>query len=302
MITKFIKFCTTHNVAYWQPTVSTLCAYTEALAQQFRSAKSIGNYLSAIKLMHKLAHVNLDSMDSFEMALMVRATKLTLREIPNVRKPVPIQLLHKMCILCYNKGPTADVLRLGLLLAFFGFFRTSNLCPQSQHSFDNTRHLTRGDVKIAAPGLQVALKWSKTLQVALQPKIIPIVRAKEGALDAVQAFQSVLLNIPAEQKAPLLQLPSGKPLTATQLRNFFKCLLRATGQNTKDYSLHALRRGGATESYSGGAHYIDIKRQGAWKSACFWDYVARPAPHQSTVCSALLKAAQKLPKDNSNRH
>ncbi len=88
MIAKFVRFCTTHNVNYFEPSIETVCAYTEKLAQDFTSPKSVCNYLGAMKLMHKFAGREAKSMDSFEMALMVRAIKLTMRTIPNTRKAI----------------------------------------------------------------------------------------------------------------------------------------------------------------------------------------------------------------------
>ena len=50
------------------------------------------------------------------------------------------------------------------LLAFFGFFRLSNLCSHSLSSFDYTIHLASGDIFFYSDMLKVLIKWSKTLQ------------------------------------------------------------------------------------------------------------------------------------------
>ncbi len=296
MMSKYINFCQQHDVSYYNPTTQTLCAYTESLAQTFRSAKSVTNYLSAVRLLHKYAGKQAPNLDSFELGLMVRASKLTMRDIPNTRKPVSLSMLNDMCKLLMNRGPQADVMRLAIQLAFFGFLRSSNLAPSAHQHFDKTRHLTRGDVIVAEPGLRVKLKWSKTLQTALQPRIIPIVQVNNEPLDVVLTFNSITRQIPAAEHAPLFLLPGGKTITVRQIRSTFKALLRATGYSTHHYSLHSLRRGGATECYQAGAHYIDLKRQGAWSSSAFWSYVARPLPQKSSVCQALRKAANKITK------
>ncbi len=204
--------------------------------------------------MHKLANKEAEQMDSFEVNLMIRAVKLTIRDIPHVKSPVDIVMLRNVCRLV---------------------------------RFDSTRHLTRGNVSIRDPGLIIALKWSKTLQTPLQPQCIPIVQVADEVLDVVNVFKRVVLSIPAAKAQSLFTLPGGKCLTLGQLRRIFKVLLCTCGYNTKDFSVHSLRRGGATESFKGGANYIDLKRHGTWNTSTFWSYVARPPPDQSSVCSAL---------------
>ncbi len=179
MIRKFIKFCLTHNVPYIDPSVDTLCAYIEMLVQSFRSCKSVNNYISGVRLLHKYVNVHPTAIDSFEVSLMLRAASLTMRDIPNQRGPIDITMLHQLCAICSTHGKVGLVIRMAILLAFFAFLRASNLCTRTTTSFDISRDLTRADVLVAPPGLNVRIKWTKTLQRPMQPLYIPVPRIKK---------------------------------------------------------------------------------------------------------------------------
>ena len=67
-------------------------------------------------------------------------------------------------------------------------------------------------------------------------------------------------------------------------------MLKALGRDPGLYSLHSLRRGGATTAYANGSSYELIKRHGLWRSHCFWDYITLPAGSQSAVAATLADA------------
>ncbi len=292
MFKKYIEFCLKHKCRYVNPTVRTLCAYIEYLAQSFISFKSVSNYVSGVKLLHKYMDKSIPNMQSFEVSLMLRSCALTMRHVPNRRPPVTVQMLRKLCKMCEKLGNKGLVIRVALLLSFYGFLRASNVCPTSSRGFDATRNFTRQDVHVAPPGLQLRIKWTKTLQKASQPRIIPIPSAQEYTLDAVRAYKEMIHRIPAHPSQPLLMLHNNKPLVISQLRKAFKLLLRAAGYSDS-FTLHCLRKGGATTSYHAGASYLDIQRQGTWSSSVFWTYITSSAPKDSTVTSALQNAVNQ---------
>ena len=80
-------------------------------------------------------------------------------------------------------------------------------------------------------------------------------------------------------------------MLATSLCNF----LRILGYDTGLYSLHSLRRGGATVAYSQGVDQLDIKRHGSWSSDCFWKYITSPFVAKSPVAAALANAVANTP-------
>ncbi len=67
----------------------------------------------------------------------------------------------------------------------------------------------------------------------------------------------------------------------------FSLLCKKIGIDETKYSIHSLRRGGATHSYEKVANLLDIQRHGAWSSLAFHDYIAPEPDHTTSVCSAL---------------
>ncbi len=153
MFSKYIKFCLKYNLQYIDPSVETISVYIEFLAQNFRSHRSVANYIGAIRLLHKFLDVKPCNLQSFHVSLMLRATTITMRQIPNRKPPVTTQMMIRICELCDNQGVIGHIIKLALLLGFLGFLRASNLCPATVKSFDTTRHLTRADLTFTPPGL-----------------------------------------------------------------------------------------------------------------------------------------------------
>ncbi len=290
---KYIKFCNRYKVQYVNPTIDTLCAYLQVLIDSFTSSKSVASYFGAIRLLHKYINKQAENLDAFEVTLMLRAAALNMRTIPVRKLPIPVDILRSMCEMCEAQGVPGLVIKVGILLGYYGFLRASNICPKSARTFDLTRHLSRADIRFGSPGLLVRLKWSKTLQRAQQPTIIPIVTSPDPALDAVAAYARMIRAIPAHASMPALILPGGVILTIDKLRRAFAAIRDILGLPSHLFNLHSLRRSGATSAYHAGASYVDIQRQGCWSSSCFMDYLAKPAPHKSSVCNALRKATSR---------
>ncbi len=289
---KYIGFCKKFNLRFLEPSIQTICLYIEQLAQNFSSRKSLGNYVSAIKLLHKFADKQCEAAESFEVGLMLRAASLTMRGIPNQRLPLNVDQLKILVNKCTAMGAAGQVIKMAFILGFMAYLRASNLCPENSGDIDPTRCLLRGDVRIEQPGLIMNIKWSKTMQSASQPLCIAIPALNNKKLDPVFNLKVLRATVPAPPEAPFFILPNGQSLTIRTLRNTFTRFIREMGLSTKHYSLHSLRRGGASVSLKNCASYMDIKRHGSWNSEAFWAYLTRLVPEESTVVTALQSAMQ----------
>ncbi len=289
----YLAFCIHFGLRDINPTVATACMYCEFLARKFRSPKAIRNYISGARLLHKYLHVSADSLHSFELGLMLRALDINLRHVPNQRLPLTEKMLAQLCALCDSLDTFGITLKCAVPLSYFGFLRQSNLAPQTAKAFDPTRHTCRGDVITHPPGLVIVLKWTKTCQQASQHVRIPIPSIPGHPLCPVAAYQRMVCAIPASANSPLLQLqnPRGpvKTLTVGSLARAFNVLITSMGYSSHDYSLHSLRRAGATASYIAGVDYINIKRHGTWRSNSFWEYSVSNSVEHSKVARALAK-------------
>lgn len=271
--------------------------YAEFLSRDFASPKSIRNYLSGVRLMHKLLGLEATNLCSFELDLILRALDITMEHRPNRRLPMTEAILSRLCEACDCLGSLGLTLKFAFLFGFFGFVRQSNMAPASARAFDRKRHTCRGDILVNPPGLVVILKWSKTLQTHHQTHLIPLPAVPGHPLCPVTAFQAMVADIPTTSpNDPLLQTRTSsgglEPLTTHSLGQSFQALMDCLGLPAAAYSLHSLRRGGATSAFRAGVDFIHVKRHGTWSSDAFWDYIVSENVEHSPVARALaLRAA-----------
>lgn len=293
----FFGFCLHFGLDYVNPSTLTLCSYIEFLATSLTSPMSVGNYFSIIRLMHAAIHTACPALDSLEVKLMLRAVKITMTHIPRQAPPITKDVLLKLCDACTILGKVGPTIKCALLFGFFGFLRRSNIVPDTVSGFDPLRHTCRGDILLEKPGIVLILKWSKTRQDHSHVHLVPMPNIPGHPLCPVQAFQDMCITSPTiTPNQPLFVLPRQRgryrALTVSELNKYFKLLLSISGMSTNAYSLHSLRRGGATCSFNAGIAYIHIKRHGDWRSDAFWSYIASSQPAQSPVPRLLRKHFQ----------
>ena len=93
----------------------------------------------------------------------------------------------------------------------------------------------------------------------------------------VKAITRMLTLKPATatQDSPLFTVPnSDVPITIPYLSGALHIMLQALNISPQPYSLHSLRRSGATEAYKAGVSYAQIKTHGTWSSDSFWSYIS----------------------------
>jgi hypothetical protein len=150
----------------------------------------------------------------------------------------------------------------------------------------------------AAPGLVVLIKWAKNIQTMDKLPLLPIPQLAGHVTDPVQAYRALLKDSPTQHcNQPLLTMdtPAGpKPVTARLLSDTFQAMIAAVHLDPQMYSLHSLRRGGATAAYMAGVDKLHVKRHGNWSSSAFWGYITAPAVAHSQVAAALAVAVSAV--------
>ena len=161
---------------------------------------------------------------------------------------------------------------------FVGFLRQSSLAPPTTTTFDLTRHLTWDDVAETTAGLNIKLKWTKTIQRSADATSVLLAPIKGSPACPLAAFKRYAATRPTPTgHAPLLTYEDGKPVTTRYIARRWATLLNKVGHSTSIYSLHSLRKGGASFAYNdGGADLNDVMTQGTWRSLAVRDYI-KPA-------------------------
>ena len=288
-----------HGLADINPSTDTICMYAEFLARRFKSPKSVKNYISGVRLLHKYVSVEAPALRSFELDLMIRALDLTMGHTPQQRLPVNLLMLKQICDICDTLGSIGLTFKFAFLAGFFGFLRAFNIAPRTASDFDRRRHTCRGDVLFGPPGILMLLKWTKTARSFADHHVVPLPAIENSPLCPVRAYKDMVHATPTRsQNDPLLTrvTSSGEIIVITSglLRRGFSVMLTALGYSPRLYSLHSLRRGGATAAFNANVDYIHIKRHGTWKSDSFSDYIARGRPGDSAVANRLAVAAKNV--------
>ena len=92
------------------------------------------------------------------------------------------------------------------LVAFFGFFRLSNLAPHSFSSFDISRHLAAGDIFFSKKIVKILVKWTKTLQTHDQIKIISLPNLGKSPLCPYHALERSFFCITLQRMNPFFSI------------------------------------------------------------------------------------------------
>ena len=177
---------------------------------------------------------------------------------------------------------------------FAGFFRQSNMLPPTIRAFDASRHFTRDDVRLTHDGLEVRVKWTKTLQKYKEATAIFLPYIKGRPICPVTAYREMVLRAPTlSADQPLFSRWDGLPLTLPYVNKQWKHALCAIGVDPRPLSLHSLCRGGASAVWATGmATPVNIMRHGTWASESWRAYSHRPPP-ASTVVQGLAPLARQ---------
>ena len=225
-----------------------------------------------------------------DLRLTCRGLDLTMTSMPHSRLPILPEHLLAMREHLDLHCEFDITLWAYLLLAFFSFLRRSNMIPNSRFKFNPKEQLRRMDISFSDKGLVLHTQWSKTRQKHEFWHVIPISSVPNSVLCPVSAYCKMLISISAPATSPAFVYNiRGKlcPSTSHPLRVKFSDLVVAIGLSPLDYSIHSLRRGGATLAAAAGVPDHMIKTHGDWKSAAYRGYIALPPSHRFSITQAM---------------
>ena len=289
---RYYAFCLRFKLKDINPSPQQLTWYLEYLSQNLKSTQSVKNYLSAVGFLHRQLGLQCPALQSYQVSSMLRAIEHTLRP-PIIQKlPVDVPMLFQLVRLCNQLGTWGLIVKCAILFCFFGFLRQSNVAPRSPQLLDCSRDTLRSDVRVNTQGLLVRLKWTKTHQGSHKPVFISLPRIEGSILCPTRAYTQMVAAIPTRSAAsPLLYYNNkGQPptiVTTRMLAHQFQQLLVRLKLPPHVYTLHSLRKGGATLCHTMGMPLDKIKSHGTWSSDAVWSYIN---PDTTDISKAMLKA------------
>ena len=207
-------------------------------------------------------------------------TRALARQVPltiRLKTIIDIPLLTNIIQQCEHLY-MGYVFQAAFFLAFFAFFRISNLVPHIISSYDPLKQLACADVFFTPSGASILLKWSKTIQINNSVRLIKIPRLGSTPLCPVKGLRKLLSLTPNQPNYPLFQIKCFNrwvPLTDTRLRKTLTSILHSLNLTNSNITFHSLRRSGATLAFNSSVPIQDIQSHGTWMSECVWSYITQ---------------------------
>ena len=292
---RFINFCLDNNLKLQELVVMDLCVFAEYLLFLELALPSVLNNISALKTCFKLRGLNISIFYEYKWELYIKSLKNSVRH-DVVQRPgfTTGDLQH---LIMYSMG-RLDLLPLDLALSFgyFGFLRGSNLAPQTYASFDRTRHTTPADVLLVKAGIHLKIKWAKNIQSIQNSTMVPLPNLIGSVVNPTSIWLYYLRKTkinPMAGDIPLIVTRNSHnrllPVTLPRLRALLNIALIECSLKHKNYSLHSLRRGGATFIHEMGIDIEHIKMHGLWFSDAVLSYIQARSAKSSKVVQKFVE-------------
>lgn len=289
----YFNFCITHGCKPFPVTNQDLGRYIAHLSS-YLCCSSIKNYLSAVRHLHLEAGYGNPMSNNYYIDVLLKGMRRTLGDGSNPKLPITPNILLKILSRIDLNSPRDICFWTLCLVAFFSFFRKSNLLPPSLSEFDPSKHISRGNISFNTKGALIRVNWSKTIQYHERSLQVPLPLIQSSALCPSQALMLLFKLSPSHDSdipAFMFSTPTGLKLLNYEgfLSRLHECL-REIGIDPKKYSGHSFRRGGASFALECGLPPDLIQTQGDWRSDAYKSYIDPSLEYRQQVCQSLGKA------------
>lgn len=221
-----------------------------------------------------------------------------LGEVSKPKLPITIDIL-KQVFSCIDLSSPHDIcFWAAFLVAFFSFFRKSNLLAPSWGHFDPNKHLCRSNIKFGGDGVIITVHWSKTIQYSQRSLEIPLPLIPNSPFCPSTALMLLFKSTPCSiQSVPAFifrQQSSTKLMTHDIFVSRLRFFLHKLGYNPSRYSAHSFRRCGASFALQCGLPPDLIQTQGDWRSDVYKTYLDPSLSFRQQVATTLGQAIGKV--------
>ena len=279
-------FCLYFNCIPLPVTLQLLSMYAQFLSRSFKSIISVKNYVHGVKVLHLQLNVDFPELDYSYQMLMKGLARLNPHEQTQAL-PITPELLSQLHSVMDLNESLDRALWSCFLLTFYLFARKSNMVPPSGSSYNNRKHLARGDIHVSDSGLIILLKWSKTIQLGERHLLVPVIEIPSSVLCPKTAYLRMVSNLPAASGSPAFlfvnKLGLVETLTHSMFVNNLRGFLLKAGVNCLGFSGHSFRRGGATCAFAAGVPGELVQLHGDWRSDAYLRYLSIPMQQKLSV-------------------
>ena len=178
----YLRFC---NLAAIMPVP---LSQDNAFFSERLSYNSIKQYINVVRILHlEAGHVN-PFLTCWQIYTLLKGTKRVLGVYFKQKLPINVDILRRMFTLVDLSCPLDVTFWASCLVAFFSFFRKSNLLVKGMESFGHSIHLCRRDANFSPNGVTSSIRWSKTIQYRQRTLHVPLSRVRDSPLCPSQAL------------------------------------------------------------------------------------------------------------------
>ena len=271
---KYYEFCTEFNYTPFPVYEWKMVRYATYLSAKFKSHKSVQNYVSAICTLNELNGFG-EVKKSIYLKKVLDGIKRKLRHVPRRARPFSFKILHQIKSLVNFNNEKELVIWVVLLFGFHLFLRKSNLIPDTC-TFEPNRQFQRRDFRNNHEIMIAHIKWAKNRQYADEKLLLPMAANKHTDICPVYWFRYMSKKIKAApDDAAFCYRRNGVliPVVYREALQQMRVWLSQLNYPAKKFSLHSLRRGGATTAFRAGLPSLTIKSLGDWASTCYFKYI-----------------------------
>ena len=234
--------------------------------------------MSGIRTCLALLGLPIPDVNDRQMKMFTTGLKRVMPHAVKQAEPVTPEILLRISKVVNYRDQVELVVWTALLLGFYMFLRKSNLIPDTMETFNKAEQFCRSDISLLGldKAMMIDIRWSKTIQYKQKILRVPVLPAKNKAICPVFWMHVMTALVPAvhDQSAFSLRLGGRQlALSANQLIYRFRKWLLLIGQEPVKFSLHSLRRGGATFVYQSDIETEMIKLLGDWASDAYKCYI-----------------------------
>ena len=294
----YLSFTTYYSVQDFPVLLGVLLRFIALLGRGPHAYKSATNLLGSIKWFASLLTPPSASVfDAVLVSVSLKGLKAQLSRPVRQKLPFSVDHLLKFFTLLDLDNVNHLSCWCGMLLAFFGCFRLSNLVPSSQRNFDPLKQLKRDDVRFDNDIVLIYYKWSKTNQNSNRVAWVPLCAVSDVRFNIKFYFKKLFAVVKAPNDAPLFSYSKDSFHTRHSLTRLLdKCVFEA-GLSVADYSWHSFRRGAAVFAFELGLADSAVQLLGDWSSPAFKHYLDFAFIKKLSVAEDIAKSFECHIKD-----
>ena len=274
------------------PTFTQIMGFVAFLFNKFHKTGTVNNYISGAKTYVRILGGNGKAFEHINVNLVKKGVARVAQHKVKQAKSISVKQLKKVIDEWKRKGEKCYVFTVVTLLAFFSMLRQSNLVIGSDGGHSHT--LMRKDVTVKQRTLRIRIRSTKTTWRPEDEYWLVVPEIPHSHYCVVRAWKKYIRSVRLAPDDPAFWRANGSPLTSRLWLAALRSALSRTG--TRDpwaFTLHSLRRGGATACVEEGVGLDQVKLAGNWSSKAYKEYI--PKKTVSVAPEALTRLLGRVP-------